>query len=46
MTDSIDSNQLHMSKPDRSSKYSKCDHCGMYCSTRGACPFCGKGVVR
>ena len=45
MTDSIDDNQLHMSKPVRSNRYGKCSHCGMYSNNYGRCPFCQKGEM-
>ena len=46
MTDDIDNTQIHMSKPDRVSKYGQCDYCGMFSQTLGKCPWCGKGTVR
>jgi len=45
MTDSIDDNQIRMHKPERNSKYGKCDHCGMYGGNLGKCPFCEKGTI-
>lgn len=46
MSDSMDDHQLHMSKPERPSKYGQCDHCGMAGGNPGKCPFCEKGEVR